>query len=196
MNILEKEIEEIIYEVAEDEPYELVKRGLYAPQNATWYRQLQLGAYGVADLVAVTIFPKKRGYREVFVDIYELKKDQINVGTLLQAMKYGKAIEQIIRSHLKRTSIHFKFLLVGRKVDRSGDFIYMPDLLDNVYMYEYNIDFFKGLSFKQMNGFALSQGNLPKASIFFGDMVEQLYMQAGPPPFIPSSIQPIEDLPF
>jgi len=205
MNILEKEVEDLIYNAALRNPESVNDKGLYVPLSPIWFRQLNLGSYGIADLVAVSIYKKVGGYRTISVDVYELKKEVINVGVLLQAVGYAKAIEQLIGDRLKNTSISFKFHLVGKKIDTYGNFVYMTDMLPNIFLYEYRLDFFEGMTFGRMRGYAQTKPTLPPLSKFETDIRLQLQERVGASfsfdPFPEEPVQEnecasIEDIPF
>jgi hypothetical protein len=58
MNVLEKEVEDMLWQgIIEDR--ELVRRkGLVVWDNATYYRQFDLGSYGICDIAGFQIDPK------------------------------------------------------------------------------------------------------------------------------------------
>lgn len=69
MEFLEKDLEDIIWEAYQSEygKYELFNKGLAI--SGKMYRQVNLGDYGILDLMTVSINPK-----DVIISIYELKK--------------------------------------------------------------------------------------------------------------------------
>jgi len=166
MNFLEKDLEDIIFDNAQtlEGIYQLKERGL--PITGIPYRQVNFGSYGIADLITVTT--KKEidgdgtrndfvmGYQSVLVanvmefTIYELKKDEVNVGTLKQALNYAKAIKLAFSDSDISLSRYpnIKIVLIGNTVEKSSSFVYMPDFFNNlsIYTYEYAIN---GIAFKE-----------------------------------------------
>lgn len=155
MNILEKDIEELLYEYISYE-HIMQERGFYQLQ-AKYYRQLNLGSYGIADLIGVRITPLNTGNRFLNVTVYELKKDEINTGTLMQAARYVAVLKRIltnqIREGLSIVNVNFDIVLIGRTVDTSSDFVFLSDFIDEVTLYTYHLDFIQGLRFESHEGF-------------------------------------------
>jgi hypothetical protein len=106
MNILEKELEDIVYETFVSNRTALLNRGLYL-QEGIALRQLNLGSYGIADIVIMKMHKgrsiQKDGShfisRSILCTVVELKKETINVATLLQALGYCKGIVIMIKSY-------------------------------------------------------------------------------------------------
>lgn len=162
MDILEKELEDMIWHKMDNGYLDsLEDKGLTIDYDAKFYRQYNFGAYGIADLVSLSIVKDKRRWL-FYVNIYELKKDEINYKTLNQAMRYAKAVERMAddwnyrykkrRPIVLSISIH----LIGKKCVGSA-FMYLPDLFKNLYLYEYKFDFDEGISFEQKLDYHLSE---------------------------------------
>lgn len=167
MNFLEKDLEEIIYTAdAED----LQERGLFLYKGVKKFRQLRIGKYGIADLVTF-----QRHYEEYFkngdveyssipvITVYELKKDNINVSTFLQAVGYVKGIKQYLEKRRVKREYIINIVLIGRNIDKTSSFSYLSDLIpqsDSIneinflecYTYNYKIN---GLNFKKECGYKL-----------------------------------------
>lgn len=154
MNILEKDIEEILYEYIDDK--ETMKEHGFWCLEQKYYRQVNLGVYGIADIIGVS-FNKIKSYRILSVTIYELKKDYINIDTLIQAARYVKAIERIFNNKnkelLKISKINVRIVLIGREIEIDSDFVFLADFIDDVYLYTYSLDFISGLRFNSHKGF-------------------------------------------
>ncbi len=186
MNILEKEIEDIIFDNANYNSHELSKRGLLLHSKMTHLRQVDLGSYGRADIVGFLVCPKDGGMRRILVHILEIKKDQINLETLLQAIRYARGIQRLC-ARLKDTDIEFTISLVGKSIDCRNDFVYAADLFPNVNFYTYAVDLYAGVQFKKEYGFFTTNEKLPDLSEQMDYVLFQLDVQIN---------RPTEDLPF
>lgn len=170
MKFLEKNLEDIIFESDRDL---LKERGLDFKGQVK--RQLKIGNYGFADLVT---FSRRTHEEFVFKDlyakgipvgefnslpclditVYELKKELINVDTLLQAVRYCKGIKRYFEIRKFYQLTKFKIVLIGSKLDTSSDFIYLSDFLcDDFFtletlIYKYEVD---GIWFKKQNSYQL-----------------------------------------
>jgi hypothetical protein len=161
MNILEKEIEEIIYTVLLNYgSEEFLERGL--PISGIPLRQVNLGTYGIADMITVYINGAFKR-RVLHVHIYELKRGVIGIGTLLQASRYYIGVHHFIES--KGINKYFDTVLIdtsiiGSSVDLSNDFVFACDQY-GVNAYTFKLDFFDGLTFDRINGYRKSNAAFP-----------------------------------
>lgn len=163
MKFLENDLEEIIYTSGRDV---LESRGL--PIYGTLKRQLKIGNYGVADLVEfIRPFyyesPVGNLFHKGTIKIYELKKEQIGISAFLQSLYYLKGIKSYLEKRGTLDLYNIEIVLIGRNIDKSGSFCYIPELLNinntegnigdiSFYTYQYKID---GLSFINENGYTL-----------------------------------------
>jgi hypothetical protein len=153
MIISEKELEDMIFNADKEELY---KRGLYLPK--TLRRQVRIGNYGIADIVGF-----ERGFFDFgcvyqpCIYIYELKKEEINIYTFLQAVRYAKGIISYFR-HKRYSAPKIYITLIGGNIDMASDFLYLPDLLDGdsiaLELYTYSLSF-NGIYFKRYSGYGL-----------------------------------------
>lgn len=160
MNFLEKDLEDILFSTDSDLLYD---RGL--PIYDKRKRQLRVGNYGVLDMIAYE-FEKNThyGYTTLHIELIELKKENVNIDTLLQAINYAKGIERYLdKRKFVRIVFDIKIILIGKTVDKSSPFVYITDLINgsegcnNIYtidFYEYNYKI-DGLHFKQIHGYSL-----------------------------------------
>lgn len=150
MNILEKEIEDIICECLDKDVNLLKQRGLYLHPN--YIRQLDLGSYGRADVVT---FNRIAYNKTIEIDILELKKDLINESVLWQALGYAKGIERILDNDfdLSSHSIEIGINLIGKTIDLKTNFCYLTDFVTNINFYTYSADLEKGVIFERHRGF-------------------------------------------
>lgn len=153
MNILEKEIEDLIYDtIMEGNSILLAERGLPFDEMEIFGRQVNLGKYGILDLVGLSFY---RGNKNSEVDVYviEIKRGEINVATYLQAIRYCKALSLLF----KKTSLTpiFHQILIGTSVNKD-DFIYLPDINDSVRIYTMKVSLEKGVTFFNECGYQYS----------------------------------------
>lgn len=154
MDFLEKDLEQIIWETSDEYLWE---RGL--PISGHRKRQLKIGNYGIADIVT---FERVSGCLNI--TIYEFKKDCVNVDTLLQALRYQVGIERYLKLRGVKTMPLFTIVLVGRKIDKSNDFCYIPSLANNIHIYSYSYRFY-GIIFKEECGYKLVEEGFCHKSI-------------------------------
>lgn len=160
MNFLEKDLEEIIFNT----PKEILsQRGL--PIFGIKKRQLRLGKYGIADLVTIE---RDSLYFDshYIITVYELKKDKIGISSFLQVLGYTKAIKTYLEDFRKITNFTIKIVLIGKELDTTGSFCYIPELFTNnsgfsplgqiidVNFYTYSFDI-NGFSFLSHYGYGV-----------------------------------------
>ena len=155
MNVLEYEIEDLIYGSLKNNPDRLRKKGLHLFKNSI--RQLNLGSYGIADLVCYHNSHSKEG-SVLNIQVVEIKKDYINADTIMQASRYVAGIRRLLdkRFNLKRTSLFFTIVLIGREIQVSGDFVFLLDAFGEVSAYTYSIDLDEGVKFQRQSGWFMS----------------------------------------
>jgi hypothetical protein len=147
MNVLEKEIEDMIWQGLKENRRLLQKKGLWVWDNATYHRQVDLGSYGICDILGLRVQPKKDGVRYVNAQVIEIKKEEINSTTFYQALRYAKGVTRFIETNLSNTSCICSITLIGKTVDNKSDFVYLPDIFSSIALYTYSIDFQKGILF-------------------------------------------------
>lgn len=137
MDFSEKMLEDIIYKaLTKKELCSFINNnGLDCYYTPFVWRQPVLGAFGVADIVTFSIEFKK-------VTIYELKKGKIDLGVLVQAGKYLKAINKLIEKRLgsRYGKIDVEIYLIGDQMC-INDWVYLFDgVIDKVSIYTYNFE--------------------------------------------------------
>jgi hypothetical protein len=169
MDFLEKNLEDIIFETDNDLLHD---RGLFVFGKKK--RQVNLGNYGIADIVSLSHGydpignPNLRKHPMVSFGVIELKKDKIDIGTFLQALRYCKAIETYVemREIYKSAQLNFSITLIGKTLDKSSGFIYLTDFLSqdksifsdfpyltlDIYTYSYAFD---GIKFTREHDYSL-----------------------------------------
>jgi hypothetical protein len=175
MNVLEKEIEDMIWEGYRENPELIRAKGL--PIQGAAIRQLYLGSYGIADMVTFrilkTVGRNNIKLRRLVVNVYELKKDEININTFLQALSYCKGIERYVNDNYDFDDVQFTINLVGKYINTEGTFCFIQDIINNVNIYTYDIDWQHGIVFKNENGYGIVDGNVNAkvTDLFLKDIV-------------------------
>lgn len=162
MEFLEKDLEDIIYDAAVNGEgrEQLYERGLDVPGKVL--RQVNLGSYGIADLISIYYSNKILDLEEdgsisktryVQITIYELKKDSVNINTLTQALRYKSGIKELIEHRFAkfgdRLKVHINIVLVGKSYDRSNGLSWLLNELTGIeiYIYKYSLT---GVQFEEM----------------------------------------------
>jgi hypothetical protein len=140
--IEEKELEDFLME-----PGNLQHLELYTDLAYTT-RQLNLGPYGIADIVQIQPVVRKTAGYDFLITVVELKKDEVNVSTLTQACRYVAALKQFIRTLSKAKPVYIESMvvLVGRTIN-TNDWTHLGHHLNNVRVWTYNLDLETGISF-------------------------------------------------
>lgn len=163
MKFLEKDLEQIIYDTDNSL---LCSRGLYI--SGKKLRQTRIGNYGISDLITV----RKEYEYEPFLDdeekkitykaspylvitIYELKKDEINLNTYHQSLKYVKGIQSYLSKRGFNQDVQFIITLVGKSICIKSSFPYLADIKSGVNIYSYDY-YFDGIKFKKEGGYVLT----------------------------------------
>lgn len=169
MKFLEKDLEEIIYNTYLNSPEKLRKKNLY--MRGSIKRQLKIGNYGILDLLTINrdyeyefvpvwdeekcIFECKEVIRPILIlTVYELKKEKVGISAFLQCYGYIKGLKDWFKENKPKIRVRFESVLIGKELDKSGSFCYLPELINEleVYTYSYDVD---GLNFKNERDYKL-----------------------------------------
>lgn len=177
MNILECEIEELLFNNLKNEQL-LRDRGFFSFEQH-YYLHPNFGSYGIPDIVGVTVSNDDFEFKSMSVTIYELKKESINIDTLLQASRYAKAITRTISNdeELCIDDIDIKLVLIGKKIDLNSDFVYFSDICHNVCLVTYSIDILKGVLFKYHSGYSMTNEKLFDLKDYISDFKKGLLIK-------------------
>lgn len=167
MEFFEKDLEEIIFY---SDKKELQCRGLHITGKLK--RQLKIGNYGVADLVA---YSRPRNWLNPIgmvkgeINVIELKNKKIGVSTFFQSLQYLKGIQRYLTKKGIEGNYNYKITLIGREFDQYSSFCYLGDIFtSNSYpddwhqdskvsidllTYSYGLD---GIQFKDVSGYKLT----------------------------------------
>ncbi|WP_155297288.1 hypothetical protein [Spirosoma aerolatum] len=161
MELVEKDLEDMIYDACKTKEGLdfLQERGLMITGKA--YRQVNLGSYGIADLITVTY--EGRGWepidifsndyimtRHFTIDIYELKRDKIGIDALLQVCRYCTGFKKLIlpKFNTKRNEFNIRIHLIGSSIDLDSDFVFLLDHITRISLYTYQFRY-DGLHFEE-----------------------------------------------
>lgn len=149
MNILEKEVEDLLFycltELSFDDAYE---RGIPQDINMIYERQVNLGEYGIADIIGYDIDYEKK---YCFVNVFELKKDKIGVDAFLQAVGYVRSLQLLF----KEFKFCYNIILVGKELDMNSTMCFLSTLFENVQFYTYSIEVINGFRLDYKSEFSL-----------------------------------------
>ena len=168
MNFLEKDLEDIIFNTDNEK---LRARGLLIYGKKL--RQVNLGSYGIADLITVkTVLLNQEWHEEkghkLVVTIYELKKDSLGFLAFGQLCRYKTAIERMLDNYNMYdyfVDYEINMVLIGKDIEQKNDFCYLVNNTEflKTYTYSYGID---GLEFKQTFGWHMNGEVLKKIGKF------------------------------
>lgn len=138
MKFLERNLEDIIFET---DNKKLLERGL--PIFGKKFRQVNLGSYGIADLVCF-----ERNKDQITITVIELKKDCVNLDTLIQALRYVEGIKKYfkLRRFYEKSNIKYIIRICGSKISNQKEIQLITSnmsddfLLIDSHKYEYGID--------------------------------------------------------
>jgi hypothetical protein len=164
MNILEKDIEDLLWYGITTDRNSLREKGFYVPQHYHYCRQLDIGNYGRIDILGIDIpLRSQLGDREIGIHLIELKKEEVNAGTFLQAIRYCNGIKRLIENELNNCFVSFRIDLIGKTICTS-DFIYLPNLFENIGLFTYKIDYKNGIIFNREENYNLTNEAFPSLS--------------------------------
>lgn len=147
MQFLEKDLEDIIFESSKEK---LKEKGLNI--KGKLLRQVRIGNFGIADLISfkkeTSVYPEAT-YHHINITVYELKQNELNTNALAQASRYITGIKEYFkhRNFFTECVVEYNIVLIGSKIDKDSDFVYLCNYINNldVYTYSYDLD---GITFK------------------------------------------------
>jgi len=134
-DFLEKTLEDIIYENQDT----IHERGFPALHNNT-YRQFPLPSGRFIDLLSFTIEKNV-----IYISLFELKKENLNIDSLLQLLSYGSEVRVLCSPHFSR--VEMDMVLIGSDYDEKIGALLAEMLPVEIYLYKYLIN---GIFFKRM----------------------------------------------
>jgi len=148
MNILEKEIEDLVQEYINTE-----KENVFNLDKGILLRQFELGNYGVVDLLHINYLafnnPDERE-KHLTITPIEIKRGKISYNEVGQICRYVKGIGSFISKkgyHDVFNSISVRGILMGKEIDLSSDFVYAMELIESISVYTFSLNLKTGLQF-------------------------------------------------
>ena len=151
MNLLEKELEDAIYEATDEQ---LKERGLVDVVEdgiILRLRQTFLGdEAGRSDLIFVT----RKHFGDAFdsvlrINIIELKRDKVGSDALLQAVRYANAVKTYM--DLRKFDYYdIRITLIGQEIKSDNSFMFLPNLVNRRSNYLHALNEINAYSFRYM----------------------------------------------
>ena len=111
MKFLEKDLESIIFETDNEKLQEI---GFDIEGRK--FRQLRIGNYGISDIITVS-----RHGQNLHIEIIELKKDVINIDTLIQSLRYLAGIKNFLKRRNFTKNVFYTIKLCGKSISNLRD---------------------------------------------------------------------------
>lgn len=146
MDFLEKDLEQIIMKTDVEK---LAERGLVMPFKRK--NQVRIGNYGVCDMIAV-----ERDFwdESLSFTVFELKKEKIGISTFAQVCQYARGLKRYLDQKKPNLRYRVHIVMIGRTLDKSSSFCYLPSLFENIEIYTYNYEF-DGIHFTKHQSYSL-----------------------------------------
>jgi hypothetical protein len=154
MKFLEKDLEDLIYNHSDRMEDKGLDLNRYKSGGPVLFRQVNLGSYGIADLINVEIIfnddwknDRHNKRRWIVINVIECKQGVIDVNAYMQAKRYVSGVKALYDKHnLKNTHLETHITLIGSDIQQNGDFVYAYslDFKCSIYTYKYGVD---GLEF-------------------------------------------------
>ena len=153
-SILERKLENIIYDTYVNNPNLLKKRGLFLLEDAKIYQQLDLKKYGRLDLLLI----KKDEYTKIiYSQIVELKKNSINVDTIKQGFRYTPPIAGYLHENYEEYKLFIQYIFIGYTIDDELSYMYDNKFFNGksneIEFYMYDIDLINGIKFDRVRAY-------------------------------------------
>lgn len=162
MDFTEKQIEDLIFQNLNPIGLELLtKRGLdFINDYRHFERQLNLGRYGILDLIGFNFNPidcNKGEEKTIQVGIIELKKGQINASTYLQAARYAVGVHHAFLKY-KSVKVNISLHIIGSTIALDEMFCLIGN---NITAHTFTLDLVDGIKFKSYTTPGYNQPNFP-----------------------------------
>jgi len=106
-------------------------------------RQLNLGAYGVADIVKISI-----EWDHIDVTVLEVKKETITSDAIIQTVRYMEGLKHFIGEYFADMQDQEIFIYgeIAAPNSSLGDGVFLLNVIDNLNIYEISCDLMSGFS--------------------------------------------------
>jgi hypothetical protein len=135
--ISEKKLEEMIYNqlIGETDIEELPFGGI-AYEYSAIHRQLDLGHFGIADIVAFSKYVFDQRYT---IDVFELKKGKLNWDSLAQVIKYANGLRIYVGKYCAIKPYRINMYLIGGSVLSDNSFEFITKNFPNINIITYEL---------------------------------------------------------
>ena len=159
LKFLESDLEGIIFNAPEGL---LAESGLEEEYKQI-YRQVNLGKYGIADLISVNYH---KDNTPIEITIFELKNHKIDISALLQVSRYLKGVKEFVKYNTEHDlpEFDFKIVLIGREIDTMSNFVFLNECIPNLSCYTYSYDY-DGIHFERKSGYYVPDNKFPESLI-------------------------------
>ena len=150
MDILEKEIEDIIFEMYKDKSEKCYNLG---SEPGLILRQVKSESNGISDLINIKYQGTEGGSKRIWhIDIIELKRGIIGYEELGQICRYTTAARRFVKSlKSKKDVFEIRGLLIGKSINYSGDFCFILDCLKDIDVFTFVLDHETGIEFDEQS---------------------------------------------
>lgn len=134
---------------------EFLREEFFVSESAQIYQQLDLGPYGITDIVCIDYQDSSFGYNDVCVDIIELKNTPLSHDHVAQVARYYDFFRRL--GEVTGDVYEINAYLVGKKTfPISNDLCFLCQNIDWLTVREFSIDPRKGIVFKDITGWTRS----------------------------------------
>jgi hypothetical protein len=157
--ISEKKLEDILFNHLTNSDYsQKIDREIDCDISHKVIRQLDIGPYGIADIVA---FSEPDIDRIVTIRIFELKKGEINKDSLVQILRYKAGLIKHIEELESGIDVSFELYLIGGSVSTQDAFQMIVPAIVELGIYTYDIGV-HGVYLKSQNKWHYKNLKTPK----------------------------------
>ena len=115
-------------------------------------RQVNLGGYGIIDIVFINIYDDPDNEPELYFRIIELKKGIIDNAAVAQISQYKQGIEHYLGLKDFQIKTRVEGILIGAGHNNNDNTCFLIDSIDWLSCYHYELTLEYGIQFKQSCG--------------------------------------------
>ena len=127
------------------------------PKYTVINRQMNLGVYGIADIVAITNIEGK-----VQVEIFELKNEPFSHSNISQLARYKKFFDDLITVYFEKESNVICNLIGPKTFPNNSDLCFLCQDIPWLTVYEFELDPINGIEFNHISGWSKTGNNESK----------------------------------
>lgn len=143
------------------------------------YRQVNLGPYGIADIVATHEKALADGCKFLDVMVFELKNTQISHTHLSQIARYLTFFD---RMTLFKGIVDVAGVLIGKKTfPNEGDLCYLCQNQNRIDVCEFDIDPVEGMTFHSVRGWHMKSSQLDAEASLLGAVCDSANVKTKAP---------------